>query len=49
MLKVFGEKIVGMDYQLRKGIYAVIFNNTRDKVLTVQNSKGHFFFTWWRN
>lgn len=43
MLKVFGEKIVGMDYQLRKGVYAVIFNNTRDKVLTVQNSKGHFF------
>lgn len=43
MFKIFGEKVHGHDYQLRQGVYAVIFNNTKDKVLTVQNSRGHFF------
>jgi 8-oxo-dGTP diphosphatase len=43
MIKVFGEKIDGLDYKIRKGVYAVIFNITRDKVLTVKNSRGHYF------
>lgn len=43
MIKVFGEKIDGLDYKIRKGVYAVIFNITRDKVLTVQNFRGHYF------
>jgi len=43
MNMVFGEKIAGFEYQIRKGVYAIIFNLTKDKVLTVQNSKGHYF------
>jgi len=43
MVKVFVEKIEGLDYQTRKAVYAVIFNSTRKKVLTVQNSRGHYF------
>ncbi|MEF2098443.1 NUDIX domain-containing protein [Bacillus sp. CFBP9009] len=41
--KVFGEKIGGLDYQIRKGVYAIIFNSAKDKVLAVQNSRGHYF------
>jgi len=44
MYKIFGRKINGFDYQIRRGVFAVIFNNTKDKVLTVQNSRGHFFY-----
>ncbi|MEK4441308.1 MULTISPECIES: NUDIX domain-containing protein [unclassified Niallia] len=43
MYRVFGEKVDGLDYQIRKGVYAVIFNDARDKILTVQNSRGHYF------
>ncbi|GIN86359.1 DNA mismatch repair protein MutT [Heyndrickxia sporothermodurans] len=43
MVKVFGEKMVGLDYHIRKGVYAIIFNSAKDKVLTVQNSRGHYF------
>ncbi|TMU83797.1 NUDIX domain-containing protein [Bacillus sp. BHET2] len=28
---------------MRKGVYAVIFNTKRDKVMTVHNGKGHHF------
>ncbi|MES1042803.1 NUDIX hydrolase [Peribacillus simplex] len=43
MDKVFGEKIGGLDYQIKKGVYAIIFNSAKDKVLAVQNSRGHHF------
>ncbi|MCR2823628.1 NUDIX hydrolase [Lederbergia panacisoli] len=43
MVKVFGEKIDGYDYPIRKGVYAICFNSTMDKVLTVRNSKGDYF------
>jgi 8-oxo-dGTP diphosphatase len=40
---IFGEKIDNLNYKIRKGVYAVIFNSTNDKVLTVQTSNGHYF------
>ncbi|MDQ7863947.1 NUDIX domain-containing protein [Peribacillus frigoritolerans] len=44
MDKVFWrKKIGGLDYQIRKGVYAIIFNSAKDKVLAVQNSRGHYF------
>ncbi|MDQ0229209.1 NUDIX hydrolase [Metabacillus malikii] len=43
MVIVFGNKIDGVDYQVRKAVYAVIFNSTNERVLTVQNSKGDYF------
>ncbi|MBM7583948.1 8-oxo-dGTP diphosphatase [Bacillus pakistanensis] len=43
MKVVFGEKIGGLDYQYRKSVYAIIFNSTKDKVLTVETKKGHHF------
>ncbi|MYL35649.1 NUDIX domain-containing protein [Pontibacillus yanchengensis] len=43
MKRVFGEKINRTDYETRKGIYAVIFNSKKDKVMTVQNGRGHHF------
>lgn len=42
-MKVFGEKIDGINYEVRKGVYAVIFNSKMNKVLTVQISKGDYF------
>lgn len=43
MKEVFGEKIDGIDYGIRKGVYAVIFNTKKEKVMTVQNGRGHHF------
>jgi len=43
MTKVFGKKIVGIPYEIRKGVYSVIFNSTKDKVMTVRNERGHHF------
>lgn len=43
MIKIFGEKRDKANYEIRKGVYAVIFNTKRDKVLTVQNERGHHF------
>jgi 8-oxo-dGTP diphosphatase len=43
MKRVFGEKIDGIDYQIRKGVYAIIYNPKKDRVLTVQNGRGHHF------
>ncbi|MBS3679838.1 NUDIX domain-containing protein [Ornithinibacillus massiliensis] len=42
-MRIFGEKKAGLDYLLRKGVYAVIFNTTGDKVLTVYTSRGDYF------
>ena len=44
MVKVFGEKMAGFDYKVRKCVYAIVLNTERDKVLTVQTSKGHYFY-----
>ena len=43
MKLVFGEKMNNLDYETRKGVYAVIFNSEVDKVMTVRNGKGHHF------
>jgi hypothetical protein len=43
MVKIFGEKIDGLDYQIRKGVYAIVFNSEKDKILTVRNYTGHYF------
>jgi len=43
MTRVFGEKIDRTDYETRKGVYAVIFNSKKDKVMIVQNGRGHHF------
>ncbi len=42
-MMIFGEKICGLDYKIRKGVYAVIFNSGRDKVMAVRNGHGHIF------
>lgn len=39
----FGEKINGIDYIQKTGVYAVIFNQYKDKLLTVRNGNGHYF------
>jgi 8-oxo-dGTP diphosphatase len=43
VIKVFGEKVPGVDYQKRTGVYAVIFQHEKDKILTVRNESGHYF------
>ncbi|KPL58508.1 NUDIX hydrolase [Rossellomorea vietnamensis] len=43
MEKVFGEKVPGLDYLKRTGVYAVIFHQEKDKILTVRNKTGHYF------
>jgi 8-oxo-dGTP diphosphatase len=44
MKKVFGEKINRIDYEIRKGVYAVIFNSKKDKVLTFKLRKVITFY-----
>ncbi len=39
----FGERKEGVDYRLRKGVYAVIFNAGKDKVATVKTSNERYF------
>ena len=43
MKVIFGDRIQGLDYQRRKGVYAVIFHHENDKVMTVRNESGHYF------
>ncbi|MGP4109264.1 NUDIX hydrolase [Virgibacillus sp. L01] len=43
MKKIFGENSDITEYEIRKGVYAVIFNTKKDKVMTVQNGRGHHF------
>ncbi|MDF2036148.1 NUDIX domain-containing protein [Cytobacillus oceanisediminis] len=43
MNNVFGNQIKELDYKIRKGAYAVIFNSENEKVLTVQTQSGHYF------
>jgi 8-oxo-dGTP diphosphatase len=40
---IFGKKMNGLEYEIRKGVYAVIFNSPKDKIVTVQTSRGHYF------
>ncbi|MBS4192442.1 NUDIX domain-containing protein [Bacillus sp. FJAT-49705] len=40
---VFGEKIDGLDYEIREGVYAVIFNSAKDKIAAVRTTRGHYF------
>ena len=42
-IAVFGEKQVGVDYQLRQGVYAVIPNEENDKIILVQAPNGAWF------
>lgn len=42
-MKVFGEKMDRFDYRKRIGIYAVIVNPNNEKILTVENARGHYF------
>lgn len=39
----FGEKAEGIDYRLRKGAYAVIFNAAKDKAAIVKTSNERYF------
>ncbi|TWT13270.1 NUDIX hydrolase [Planomicrobium sp. CPCC 101079] len=39
----FGKPLDGVDYQLRKGVYAVIFNAAKDKVATVKTPNERYF------
>ena len=43
MTGVFGKAEKGLDYQMRQGTYAVIFNKDQSTVLTVHNSRGAYF------
>jgi 8-oxo-dGTP diphosphatase len=41
--KAFGRKIENVDYKYQKGVYAVIFNPKKDKIVTVHTGKEHSF------
>ncbi|WP_430789617.1 GNAT family N-acetyltransferase [Virgibacillus flavescens] len=40
---IFGDKIAGLDYRYRKGVYAVIFNAAKDKIAIIRGSRGKYF------
>lgn len=40
---VFGSKINGVNYKVRRACYAVIFDSTKEKIAVVQTSRGHYF------
>ncbi|QDY45230.1 hypothetical protein FK545_06195 [Planococcus glaciei] len=39
----FGEQTEGIEYPVRKGVYAVIFNEQKDKLAIVQLTRGPSF------
>lgn len=43
MTRIFGRMEKELDYQMRQGVYAVIFNEDKSMILTVQNSDGAYF------
>ncbi|GAA5416969.1 hypothetical protein Pryu01_02008 [Paraliobacillus ryukyuensis] len=43
MGEIFGNKKKNVDYSVRKGAYAIIFNDSKDKVLAVQTLNGNHF------
>jgi 8-oxo-dGTP diphosphatase len=40
---IFGDKVESLNYVIRKGVYAVIFNSTKEKITAIQTSRGHYF------
>ena len=43
MTRIFGKVEKGLYYQMRQGVYAVIFNEENNMILTVHNSNGAYF------
>lgn len=43
MTRIFGRIEKELEYQIRQGVYAVIFNEDKSMFLTVQNSNGAYF------
>jgi 8-oxo-dGTP diphosphatase len=38
-----GEKIKGYEYRPRQAVYGIIFNDTKEEVLTVQTPDGYYW------
>lgn len=43
-IPVFGEKVEGVDYQARYGVYAVIPNPEQTEIILVQAPNGAWFY-----
>lgn len=43
MIRIFGKIEEGLDYQTRQSVYAVIFNEEKNKILTVHTSQDAHF------
>jgi 8-oxo-dGTP diphosphatase len=43
MDEIFGNKLEGYDYRPRQAVYAIIFNDTREDVVTVKTPDGYFW------
>jgi 8-oxo-dGTP diphosphatase len=43
MDQFFGEKIKGYEYRPRQAVYGVIFNDTKEAVVTVQTPDGYYW------
>ncbi|WP_312096400.1 NUDIX domain-containing protein [Niallia sp.] len=40
---MFGTKVTGINYQKRKAVYGVIWNELHNKILVVKTSSNHYF------
>jgi 8-oxo-dGTP diphosphatase len=40
---IFGNKIEGYEYRTRQAVYAIILNDTKDEVVTVQTPDGYYW------
>jgi 8-oxo-dGTP diphosphatase len=43
MDKIFGNKLEGYEYRPRQAVYAIIFNDTREEVVTVKTPDGYYW------
>lgn len=43
MDKIFGEKGNGNEYRSRQAVYGIVFNDTKDQVITVQTPDGYYW------
>jgi 8-oxo-dGTP diphosphatase len=43
MDKFFGEKIKGYEYRPRQAVYGIIFDNTKEELVTVQTPDGYYW------
>ena len=43
MKEIFGNKVQNVDYQIRKGAYAIVLDESGEHVLTVHNGRGLHF------